>query len=591
MQETYVPDTSVIVDGRFTRFISQNIPSDVIIAEALISEIEHQANEGKSIGFAGLEELQKLRKMQESGEINLQFYGRRPNEWQIKRAKSGELDDLIRQAALDTNSILVTGDFIQKSIAEIKGIRVMYLEPVVNESKKIESYFTEDTMSVHLKANTKPRLKVGKPGNWKIVYGDDITSSEELTAIANDIVERARNDETSLVEMDTRGVTVVQLTNVRIVITRPPVSNGIEITAVRPTRKLTLDEYALPDSLMVRFKERAEGIIVSGRPGAGKSTFVQALAEFYNSQGKIVKTLEKPRDLQVSPEITQLTQIDGSMDKTGDILLLERPDYTVFDEIRTTGDFVVFTDLRLAGVGMIGVIHASRPIDSIQRFVGKIDLGIIPQVLDTVIFVENGKIKNVLDVNYTVKVPSGMTEEDMARPVIEIKDFYNGRLIYEIYTFGEQVVVVPVKAENEKDIKAIISVIDKELEEIPHKIDITSSGKMKLFVPEQYIGELIGKGGRRVKQLEENAGVGIDIEEMKFDNPGEVTTEIRTNKVNLYVGEDFKDKEVEIMVDDSPLFIAKVSKNGTIQVRSNSVQGRAIRKAVSEGSKIKFSVL
>lgn len=591
MQETYLPDTSVIVDGRFTNFIMQNIPSDVIISEALISEIEHQANEGRSIGFAGLEELQKLRKMKETGEINLQFYGRRPNEWQIKRAKSGEVDELIRQAALDTNSVLVTGDFIQKSIAEVKGIKVIFLETMTNESKKIESYFTEDTMSVHLKVNTRPRMKVGRPGNWKIVYGNDTVRNDEINAIANDIVERARNDEKSLIEMDIRGATVVQLDNVRVVITRPPISNGIEITAVKPTKKLELDDYNLPESLMIRFRERAEGIIVSGRPGAGKSTFVQALAEFYNSQGKIVKTLEKPRDLQVSEEITQLTQIEGSMEKTGDILLLERPDYTVFDEIRTNGDFIVFTDLRLAGVGMIGVVHASRPVDSIQRFVGKIDLGVIPQIIDTVIFVENGQIKNVLDVAYTVKIPSGMREEDLARPVIEIKDFFNGRLLYEIYTFGEQVVVVPVKLEDEKDIKAVIKTIDKELEEIPHKIDITTSGKIKLFVPEQYIGELIGKGGRRVKKLEEDVGMKIDIEEMKFNNPGEVTTEVRTNKINLYVGEDFRDKEVEILVNDSPLFVARVSKNGIIQIRSNSVQGRALRKAISEGARINFSVL
>jgi len=51
----------------------------------------------------------------------------------------------------------------------------------------------------------------------------------------------------------------------------------------------------------------------------------------------------------------------------------------------------------------------------------------------------------VLDLSYSVKVPSGMSEEDLARPVIEIKDFFTGTLTFEIYTFGEQVVVVPVK--------------------------------------------------------------------------------------------------------------------------------------------------
>ena len=45
-----------------------------------------------------------------------------------------------------------------------------------------------------------------------------------------------------------------------------------------------------------------------------------------------------------------------------------------------------------------------------------------------------------------------MTEQDLARPVITIADFETGKVEYEIYTYGEQVVVIPIalhgKAEN-----------------------------------------------------------------------------------------------------------------------------------------------
>ncbi len=590
-QETYIPDTSVIVDGRFCEFLNDRTPADVIIPESLISEIEHQANEGKSIGFTGLEELKRLRKLCDEGKITLTFTGRRPAEWQIKRAKSGEIDDLIRQSALETNSTLVTGDFIQKSVAEVKGIRVLYLEPIQIFSKKIESFFTDDTMSVHLKEGTRPRMKVGGPGKWKLEYGNAVLDRDELNTIANDIIERARNDSRSLIDMDVRGATVVQLRNIRIIITRPPVSDGIEITAVRPIRKLSLDDYKVGDSLMTRFKERAEGILVSGKPGAGKSTFVQALAEYYNSQGKIVKTIEKPRDLQVSQEITQLTPLEGSIERTGDILLLERPDYTVFDEIRVSGDFATYSDLRLAGVGMLGVIHASRAIDAMQRFVGKIELGLIPQIIDTIIYIENGGIKDALDLSYSVKIPSGMSEEDLARPVIEIKDFFTGLVLYEIYTFGEQVVVVPVKKKQKRDIKAVVNHIENELYNVPHKIDVDDSGRLKLYVPEQYMGEVIGKGGGRVKALEQDIGMAIDIEEMNFKTKESLGAEVTENKINLHVGTELKDKEVEVLVDDSPLFIARVSKNGLIQVKTKSVQGRALRKAISQGQKISYSII
>ena len=133
-----------------------------------------------------------------------------------------------------------------------------------------------------------------------------------------------------------------------------------------------------------------------------------------------------------------------------DILLLSRPDCTIYDEIRDTKDFKLYTDLRLAGIGLIGVIHSSTAIDAIQRFIGRLELGIIPSVLDTIIYMEAGEIAGVLEVKMTVKVPSGLMESDLARPVIEVKDFETGEVVYEMYTFGEQTVVIPLEEEDLK---------------------------------------------------------------------------------------------------------------------------------------------
>jgi ATPase len=41
-------------------------------------------------------------------------------------------------------------------------------------------------------------------------------------------------------------------------------------------------------------------------------------------------------------------------------------------------------------------------------------------------------------------MPSGMMSADLARPVIEVTSFLENKLKYEIYTFGEQVVVMPL---------------------------------------------------------------------------------------------------------------------------------------------------
>jgi len=66
----------------------------------------------------------------------------------------------------------------------------------------------------------------------------------------------------------------------------------------------------------------------------GKSTFAQAVARYISDHDYSVKTMEKPRDLQVGPDITQYTELGGEMAKTADALLMVRPDYTIYDEVR-----------------------------------------------------------------------------------------------------------------------------------------------------------------------------------------------------------------------------------------------------------------
>ena len=180
----------------------------------------------------------------------------------------------------------------------------------------------------------------------------------------------------------------------------------------------------------------------------GKTTFAQALAVFYSNQNKVVKTVEAPRDLQLGPRITQYALRLGSPEEIHDILLLSRPDYTIYDEMRNTSDFNLFADMRLAGVGMVGIVHATSPIDSVQRFIGRIDLGVIPHVIDTVIFIKNGTINKVFSLKMLVKVPSGMTEADLARPIVVVTDFETNQPEFEIYSYGEQTVVIPVQKQS-----------------------------------------------------------------------------------------------------------------------------------------------
>ncbi len=592
----FVADTSVVVDGRLTQFL-QGIGEKIrlIIPEAVIAEIEHQANEGKAIGHVGLEELKKLRKMADKGEILLEFHGERPGLWQIQRAKAGEIDSMIRETAKELGATLITGDRIQRDVAVAKGIDVIYLEARKEVKHRLEDFFDAHTMSVHLKGGIRPLAKKGKPGEWRLVQiSEEILTDKELEEIADDIVERAKRDPESFIELDEPGATVVQLRNYRIVIAKPPFADRIEITAVRPITKLSIEDYRLSEKLMERLREKAEGILIAGAPGEGKTTFAQALAEYYASMGKIVKTMEKPRDLQVSEEITQYTALSGRMEKTGDILLLVRPDYTIFDEMRKTSDFKIYADLRLAGVGMIGVVHATRPIDAVQRLIGRVDLGVIPQIVDTVIFIKAGSVHKVLTLEYMVKVPSGMREEDLARPVIEVRDFETGELEYEIYTYGEEISVVPVKKKEKSPAlklaeKRLKQEIKKFLPDVYAEVEIVSPHKAVIYADEFDIPSIIGKKGKRITEIEKKVGISIDVKsftERETEKPEEripVEVEEKKKTVVLRVSPDYAKKPLKFYGGEQYVFTATPNKKGIIKVSKSTPIGRELKRLLDAG--------
>jgi ATPase len=235
----------------------------------------------------------------------------------------------------------------------------------------------------------------------------------------------------------------------------------------------------------------------------------------------------------------------------------------------------------------------------------------IPQVVDTVVYIEAGRVDTVYDVETEVKVPEGLTAEDLARPVIQISDFETGKPAYEIYTFNRQVVTVPLDGDegSETGVSRLAKKeVEREIRSIARghvEVELKGQNEAVVYVEEDDISYVIGKGGGRISDVENRLGIDIDVRTLDERPSGGsgggdgggagdtaregtvVTPEVTSRHVVVDVSGGVEVGEtVEVRADDEYLFTATVGRGGEIQVSRGSAIADELERAIDEKRRI-----
>lgn len=118
-------------------------------------------------------------------------------------------------------------------------------------------------MSFHIKEGRHVTRKKGTPGNRKPIVEEMSMSKDELKAMIDHIFKEIDERDDGFLEIDRTFSKVLQLGPYRIVIVYPPLSDGLEMTIVKPIMKLKMEDYKLDPEVFDLLRNKAKGILVS----------------------------------------------------------------------------------------------------------------------------------------------------------------------------------------------------------------------------------------------------------------------------------------------------------------------------------------
>jgi len=124
-----VPDLTAIVQGVVSKLVEDGvIKGRIVIRKEILAYLEQAALRDQAVGYAGLEELKKLRALGGKGLVRLEYAGDDSIYFRGEVDESA-LNMVVRDYASQVGGLIVTGSRVQKMIAEAMGLEVLFYEP------------------------------------------------------------------------------------------------------------------------------------------------------------------------------------------------------------------------------------------------------------------------------------------------------------------------------------------------------------------------------------------------------------------------------------------------------------------------------
>ena len=506
--EKVIPDTSVLINGALLRLIEAGEIRDceLIIPLAAVDELQAQASKGRDIGLRGLEEIKRIREVSGEKGIRIRFSGERPSLDDIRLARSGRIDALIRDVARAEGGVLYTSDYVQALVAEAEGIPVRYIEPYQRpEEPAYKSYLRPDVVNLYLRDGERPYAEVLRDGRLEVVMLNDESCSEELlNEVLEEVMAVARVKEDADIIMLRPETVVLEMDDYRIKVAKPPLSDKMEAMIQRSILRL-VPESDVIEPIIRECSSGRRGVLVLNLDGVYSFPIAERVAVRLWEMGLDARIIGRAR--RVNSSAPYYGPLDGDLEKTLHLTLLSPPDYVIVDEAIDSRDLKLVKDARLAGVGVIAFKQSRSFEAAITSLIEVMSPPLLPRVIDTIILMKCSGVSETFHVSDSMKVPSGLSPESGIKYVIELTRA--GETVYEIYEVNGRPII-----SNIKELREHIERIRRNVEEILRGSGAGNARLEALWLDKAVIRR-VGRGRRGLRDLEkrlvEELGIAVEF--------------------------------------------------------------------------------